>query len=49
VGLARYDLRFSPHRVAIEAFLSEADRVARALAAGEVIPGVPVEGVTFRR
>jgi hypothetical protein len=49
VSLARYDLRFSPDRVAIEAFLSEADRVARALAAGEVIPGVPVEGVTFGR
>jgi hypothetical protein len=47
LALANYDLRFGAERVAIDAFLAEADRVAAALRAGNVIPGVAAAPDSF--
>lgn len=47
LALASYDLKFSAERVAIDAFLAEADRVAAALRAGKVIPGVAAAPDSF--
>ena len=49
VGLARYDLQFHAERVAVDAFLFEADRVAAALRAGTLIPGVNAAPDAFGR
>jgi hypothetical protein len=47
LALASYDLKFSAERVAIDAFLAEADRVATALRAGKVIQGVTAAPDSF--
>jgi len=49
VSLARYDLQFHAERVAVDAFLFEADRVAAALRAGTLIPGVNAAPDAFGR
>jgi hypothetical protein len=49
VSLARYDLQFHAERVAVDAFFFEADRVAGALRAGTLIPGVAVAPDAFGR
>ena len=49
LSLARYDLQFWAERVAVDAFFVEADRVAAALRAGTVIPGVNVAPYAFGR
>ena len=49
VSLARYDLQFHAERVAVDAFLFEADRVAAALRSGTLIPGVNAAPDAFGR
>ena len=49
MSLARYDLQFHAERVAVDAFLFEADRVAAALRAGTLIPGVNAAPDAFGR
>jgi hypothetical protein len=49
LSLARYDLQFSAERVAVDAFFFEADRVAAALRAGTLIPGVNAAPDAFGR
>jgi hypothetical protein len=49
VSLARYDLQFHAERVAVDAFFFEADRVAAALRAGTLIPGVNAAPDAFGR
>lgn len=47
VCMARYDLQFHANRVAIDAFLSEANRTAAALRAGTLITGVRATADAF--
>ena len=49
IALANYDLRFRPERVAIPEFIAEADRVAKALREGKVVPGVRAAPYEFER
>ena len=49
IALANYDLRFLPERVAIPEFIAEADRVAKALREGKVVPGVRAAPYEFER
>lgn len=49
VGLARYDLQFHAERVAVEAFLSESNRVAGLLRTGKLITGVIAAPDAFGR
>lgn len=49
VSLARYDLQFHAQRVAVEAYLSESNRVAGQLRAGKLITGVTAVPDAFGR
>jgi hypothetical protein len=49
LALASYDLKSAPDRVAIAAFLAEADRVASALREGKVVAGVRARPFVFEQ
>jgi hypothetical protein len=49
LALASYDLKSAPDRVAIAAFLAEADRVASALRDGKVVAGVRARPFVFEQ